>query len=136
MTGREGDAVAETPIIEFRGVRKAFGANVVLAAVDLSVRPGEVLVILSLCRELGPTLTALMVAARVGAGITAELGTMAVTEQVDALRALGASPIRKLVLPRVVAVIIMMPMKYAKKNDLPTPETTSSTTIVCMREFR
>jgi phospholipid/cholesterol/gamma-HCH transport system permease protein len=67
-------------------------------------------VVLSLCRELGPTLTALMIAARVGAGITAELGTMAVTEQVDALRALGASPIRKLVLPRVVAVVIMLPV--------------------------
>ena len=66
-------------------------------------------VVLSLCRELGPTLTALMVAARVGAGITAELGTMAVTEQVDAIRALGASPIRKLVLPRVLAVVIMLP---------------------------
>ena len=66
-------------------------------------------VALSLCRELGPTLTALMVAARVGAGITAELGTMAVTEQVDAIRALGASPIRKLVLPRVVAVVAMVP---------------------------
>jgi len=67
-------------------------------------------VVLSLCRELGPTLTALMIAARVGAGITAELGTMAVTEQVDALRALGASPIRKLVLPRVVAVVVMLPV--------------------------
>jgi phospholipid/cholesterol/gamma-HCH transport system permease protein len=67
-------------------------------------------VVLSLARELGPTLTALMVAARVGAGITAELGSMAVTEQVDALRALGASPIRKLVLPRVVAITVMLPM--------------------------
>ena len=65
-------------------------------------------VVLSVCRELGPVLTALMVAARCGAGITAELGTMAVTEQVDALRALGASPIRKLVLPRVVAVTLML----------------------------
>jgi phospholipid/cholesterol/gamma-HCH transport system permease protein len=51
-----------------------------------------------------------MVAARVGAGITAELGTMAVTEQVDALRALGASPTRKLVLPRVLAVTLMLPV--------------------------
>jgi phospholipid/cholesterol/gamma-HCH transport system permease protein len=67
-------------------------------------------VILSLARELGPTLTALMLAARCGAGITAELGTMAVTEQVDALRALGASPIRKLVLPRVVALTFMLPV--------------------------
>ena len=67
-------------------------------------------VVLSICRELGPTLTALMVAARVGSGITAELGTMSVTEQVDAMRALGASPIRKLVLPRVVAVTLMLPV--------------------------
>jgi phospholipid/cholesterol/gamma-HCH transport system permease protein len=67
-------------------------------------------VCLSLCRELGPTLTALMVAARVGSGITAELGSMSVTEQVDAMRALGASPVRKLVLPRVVAVVAMMPV--------------------------
>ena len=67
-------------------------------------------VVLSVCRELGPVLTALMVAARCGAGITAELGTMAVTEQVDALRALGASPVRKLVLPRVVAVTAMLPL--------------------------
>ncbi len=67
-------------------------------------------VVLSITRELGPTLTALMVAARVGAGITAELGTMAVTEQVDALRALGASPARKLVLPRVLAVTVMLPV--------------------------
>lgn len=67
-------------------------------------------VILSLTRELGPVLTALMLAARCGAGITAELGTMAVTEQVDALRALGASPIRKLVLPRVVALTAMLPV--------------------------
>ena len=52
-------------------------------------------------RELGPVLTALMVAGRVGAGITAELGSMAVTEQVDALRALAASPVKKLVVPRV-----------------------------------
>jgi phospholipid/cholesterol/gamma-HCH transport system permease protein len=51
-----------------------------------------------------------MVAARVGAGITAELGTMAVTEQVDAMRALGASPIRKLVLPRVIAITAMLPV--------------------------
>jgi len=67
-------------------------------------------VVLSVTRELGPVLTALMVAARCGAGITAELGTMAVTEQVDALRALGASPLKKLVLPRVVAVTTMLPL--------------------------
>ncbi len=67
-------------------------------------------VVLSVCRELGPVLTSLMVAARCGAGITAEIGSMSVTEQVDAMRALGASPIRKLVLPRVVAVTVMLPL--------------------------
>ena len=67
-------------------------------------------VVLSVCRELGPVLTSLMVAARCGAGITAEIGSMSVTEQVDAIRALGASPIRKLVLPRVVAITLMLPL--------------------------
>jgi phospholipid/cholesterol/gamma-HCH transport system permease protein len=65
---------------------------------------------LSLVRELGPVLTALLVAGRVGAGITAEIGSMAVTEQVDAIRALGASPVQKLVVPKVLATMIMLPM--------------------------
>jgi len=65
---------------------------------------------LSLLRELGPVLTALMIAGRVGAGITAELGSMRVTEQIDAMRALGADPIRKLVVPRLVALVIMLPL--------------------------
>ncbi len=63
--------------------------------------------------ELGPVLTALLVGGRVGAGITAELGSMNVTEQVDAIRALGADPIKKLVVPRVVACIISMPLLAA-----------------------
>lgn len=63
----------------------------------------------SLVREMGPILTALMIGGRVGAGITAELGTMAVTEQVDALRALGASPVRTLVVPRMIAIMVMLP---------------------------
>jgi phospholipid/cholesterol/gamma-HCH transport system permease protein len=65
---------------------------------------------LSLIRELGPVLTALMIAGRVGAGITAELGSMRVTEQIDAIRALGADPIRKLVVPRILALTIMLPL--------------------------
>jgi phospholipid/cholesterol/gamma-HCH transport system permease protein len=65
---------------------------------------------LSVVRELGPVLTALMVAGRVGAGITAELGSMAVTEQVDALRALAADPVRKLVVPRVGALVLALPL--------------------------
>jgi phospholipid/cholesterol/gamma-HCH transport system permease protein len=65
---------------------------------------------LSIVRELGPVLTALMVAGRVGAGITAEIGSMTVTEQVDALRVLAASPVKKLVVPRVGALIVAMPL--------------------------
>jgi len=60
--------------------------------------------------ELGPVLTALLVGGRVGAGITAELGSMNVTEQIDAIRALGADPIKKLVVPRVLACVITMPL--------------------------
>jgi phospholipid/cholesterol/gamma-HCH transport system permease protein len=65
---------------------------------------------LSLVRELAPVLMALMVGGRVGAGIAAELGTMKVTEQIDALRALATNPVRKLVVPRVLATTIMMPL--------------------------
>ena len=71
------------------------------------------IVSLSLVRELGPILTALMVAGRVGSGITAELGSMTVTEQVDALRAMAISPVRRLVVPRVIATILMMPVLTA-----------------------
>ncbi len=60
--------------------------------------------------ELGPVLTALLVGGRVGAGITAEIGSMKVTEQIDAIRAMGASPVHKLVLPRVLACVLTMPM--------------------------
>ena len=67
----------------------------------------------TLARELGPVLTALMVGGRVGAGIAAELGSMAVTEQIDAVRALGADPVRKLVVPRVLATVIVMPLMGA-----------------------
>lgn len=65
---------------------------------------------LSFSRELAPTLTAVIVGGRVGAGMAAEVGSMAVTEQIDAIRALGADPIKKLVLPRVVASIVVMPI--------------------------
>lgn len=65
---------------------------------------------MSLVREMGPVLTALMIGGRVGAGITAELGSMAVTEQIDAVRALGASPVRNLVAPRLIAIMVMLPV--------------------------
>lgn len=65
---------------------------------------------LALVRELAPVLAALMVSGRVGAGITAELGAMVVTEQVDAIRAMGANPVQKLVLPRVIAATLSVPL--------------------------
>jgi phospholipid/cholesterol/gamma-HCH transport system permease protein len=68
---------------------------------------------LSFARELAPALTALVVGGRIGSGITAEIGSMAVTEQIDAIRALGADPIKKLVLPRLIAGVILMPILAA-----------------------
>lgn len=68
------------------------------------------LVSLSMTRELGPVLTALVVAGRVGASITAELGTMRVTEQIDALETLATNPIKYLVVPRFIALVIMLPV--------------------------
>jgi phospholipid/cholesterol/gamma-HCH transport system permease protein len=68
------------------------------------------LVSASIVKELGPVLTGLMVAGRVGSGIAAELGSMVVTDQINALRALGTDPIRKLVVPRVLAGFFMAPV--------------------------
>lgn len=65
---------------------------------------------LSEARELAPSLTALVVGSRIAAGIAAELGSMAVTEQIDAIRVLGADPIRKLVIPRLLAGTVIMPL--------------------------
>jgi phospholipid/cholesterol/gamma-HCH transport system permease protein len=67
------------------------------------------MVSLSMIRELGPVLTALMVAGRVGSGMAAELGSMVVTQQIDAMRSLGTDPIRKLVVPRLIAGLTMVP---------------------------
>jgi phospholipid/cholesterol/gamma-HCH transport system permease protein len=68
------------------------------------------LVSASMVKELGPVLTALMVTGRVGSGIAAELGSMVVTEQISALRTLGTDPVRKLVIPRVLAGTLMVPV--------------------------
>lgn len=68
------------------------------------------LVAASMIKELGPVLTALMLTGRIGSGIAAELGSMMVTDQINALRALGTDPIRKLVVPRVLAGFFMAPV--------------------------
>ena len=68
------------------------------------------IVVLSITRELGPVMAGLMVAGRVGAAIAAELGTMRVTEQIDALHMLSTNPMKYLVAPRLLAATLMMPL--------------------------
>jgi phospholipid/cholesterol/gamma-HCH transport system permease protein len=93
----------------FTGMVLALQTGIALARFGAKPYVGAV-VGLSLARELGPVLTALMVGGRVGAGITAEIGAMQVTEQVDAIRSMGADPVQKLVLPRVLAATFALPL--------------------------
>lgn len=76
------------------------------------------LVSASMVKELGPVLTGLMLAGRVGSGIAAELGSMVVTDQINALRALGTDPVRKLVVPRVLAGLLMAPVLTVIANTV------------------
>lgn len=75
-------------------------------------------VTISIVRELGPIFTALMLAGRVGAGIAAEIGSMTVSQQVDAIRALGTSPMQKLILPKILATTISAPILTMLANFL------------------
>jgi phospholipid/cholesterol/gamma-HCH transport system permease protein len=83
----------------YTGFRR-FGAESMVGAV----------VALSLCRELGPVLTSIMVTARAGSAMAAEIGTMRVTEQIDALSVMAVNPIKYLVVPRVLAAILVVPI--------------------------
>ncbi len=93
----------------FIGMVLALQTAHALEAFGAKLYVGEV-VALSMTRELGPVLISLMVGGRVGAGMTAEIGAMKVTEQIDALRAMGANPVKKLVVPRLIAVFISLPL--------------------------
>ena len=93
----------------FTGLVMALQLVVGLGRFGLQIYVGQ-MVSLAIFRELGPVLTAVMLAARVGSGIAAELGSMVVTEQVLAIEAMGASPIQKLVVPRVLATTIAAPL--------------------------
>lgn len=93
----------------FTGMVLALQASVQLAPFGATLFVGR-FVAASMLRELGPVLSGIMVAGRVGAGIAAELGAMKVTEQLDALDTLGAEPIRVLVLPRVLAAAVSVPI--------------------------
>lgn len=104
---------ASVPVIlvtgVFVGMVLAVQAIEQFKAVGLENRMG-VIVSMSVVRELGPVLAGVMLAGRVGGALTAELGTMNVTEQLDALRAMGADPIRVLVVPRFLACILLTPV--------------------------
>lgn len=76
------------------------------------------IVSVSIIRELGPAFASLMLAARIGAGITSEVGAMKVTQQIDAIRALGTSPIKKIVFPRVLACLIALPLLSVMANTV------------------
>jgi phospholipid/cholesterol/gamma-HCH transport system permease protein len=109
----ESTVVRSTSIVTvtalFTGMVLALQAVVSLSRFGAKPYTGS-FVGLALVLELGPVLTALMVSGRVGAGITAEIGSMNVTEQVDAIRAMGADPVQKLVLPRVLALTLGVPL--------------------------
>lgn len=98
-------------------VLTAFSSGLIITmqmarALDQYGATGQVgqIVALTLVRELGPLLTALLVAGRNASGIASELGSMKVSEQIDAMRALGTDPIQKLVKPRMIATAIMLPI--------------------------
>lgn len=93
----------------FTGMVLALQSSVSLQTFGATMYIGR-LVSASMIRELGPVLAGLMVAGRVGSGIAAQLGSMRVTEQIDALNTLGTDPIKKLVTPRVLAALIMLPV--------------------------
>lgn len=93
----------------FVGMTLAIQAYDQLAGMGLEEHLG-VLINISVVKELGPVLAAVMLAGRVGGALTAELGTMNVTEQIDAVRSMGTNPIRYLVVPRVVACLLLTPV--------------------------
>jgi phospholipid/cholesterol/gamma-HCH transport system permease protein len=92
----------------FTGMVMALQTALSLPSLGIKYYIGTV-VAKSLVRELSPVLTALVVGGRIGAGMTAEIGTMKVTEQIDALRSMAADPVKKLVVPKLVATLVMLP---------------------------
>jgi phospholipid/cholesterol/gamma-HCH transport system permease protein len=105
--------VGSLPIVILTGF--FIGAVMVLQTASQFERFGQTAltadaVSLALVRELGPTIAGLLVTGRNASGIASELGSMVVTEQVDAMRAMGTDPIRKLVMPRMVATVLMLPL--------------------------
>ncbi|MCK5832856.1 ABC transporter permease [bacterium] len=108
----ENIGVQSLPIVlltsTFVGMILAYQAGFAMAVFGAKMYIGT-LISLSLVRELGPVLASVVVAGRIGAGTAAELGSMLVTEQIDAMRAMGTDPIKKLVTTRLIAGMIMIP---------------------------
>ena len=97
----------------FTGAVLATQALFQFALVDMETM-GGVIVSIGMLRELGPTITGLMLAGRVGSSMAAEIGTMKVTEQIDALRSMGVHPIDYLVTPRLLAMCVSIPLLIAQ----------------------
>lgn len=93
----------------FVGMTLAIQAYDQLAGMGMEERLG-VLINISVVKELGPVLAAVMLAGRIGGALTAELGTMNVTEQIDAVRSIGTDPVRYLVAPRIMALLLLTPI--------------------------
>jgi phospholipid/cholesterol/gamma-HCH transport system permease protein len=113
--------VGSLPIVLLTGF--FIGAVMVLQTAAQFERFGQTaltadVVSLALVRELGPSITGLLVAGRNASGMASELGSMVVTEQVDAMRAMGTDPVRKLVTPRMVATVLMLPLLTAMADFL------------------
>jgi phospholipid/cholesterol/gamma-HCH transport system permease protein len=111
--------VGSLPVVLITGF--FIGAVMVLQTATQFARFGQTsltgdAVSVALVRELGPTITGLLVAGRNSSGMASELGSMLVTEQVDAMRAMGTDPVRKLVAPRVFATILMLPLLVAMSD--------------------
>ncbi|MCS6873285.1 MAG: ABC transporter permease [Pyrinomonadaceae bacterium] len=111
--------VGSTPIILLTGFFT--GAVLVLQSFQILAYYGAQsqvgrMVTFSLFRELGPVLAGLMVAGRIGSAITAELGSMVVSQQIDAMRALGTDPVKKLVAPRIIALLVALPLLTVVAN--------------------
>lgn len=108
--------VGSLPIVAligaFSGIVMTLQMSRALATYGATSQTGQV-VSISIIRELGPVLTALLIAGRNASGMASELGSMKVTEQIDAMRALGTDPIKKLVVPRLLATSIMQPLLTA-----------------------
>lgn len=113
LTQMDRIGVGSVPIVMltgvFSGMVLALQSSIELTRFGAEILIGN-LVAASMVRELGPVMSALMVAGRAASGIAAEIGSMRVTEQIDALQTFGTDPIKKLVTPRLVAIIITLPM--------------------------